>query len=353
MNICETEIYKDDISYIAGLSIPWEKLYGKTILITGASGLIGGLIIDSIIKHKTLYGCEIKLILMSRNEERIKIRFAKHWANLSLHFIKHDVNYPLPELGNIDFIIHAASNTHPIAYASDPIGTITTNVIGTYNLLQYAVDHGKPKFVFISTVEIYGENTSNIERFKENDMGYIDCNTLRSGYPESKRVSEAMCNAYALKYGIKMVIPRLCRIYGPSLSESDSKALSQFIFDAVSGRDIVLKSNGEQRFSFCYSVDAVAAILFIMLLGKTGQAYNVADPKSDITLKELAEELALISGKRVVYELPDEVESSGFSRVTKAMLDSDKLKGLGWAARDDIQSGLRKTIKVLAKEKRC
>jgi nucleoside-diphosphate-sugar epimerase len=350
MRISDNHEYRNDISYIAGLNLPWEKLQGASLLISGASGLIGGVLVDSLMKHNELYGRGIMIYALGRNEESARARFSDYFDHSLFSFVKHDVNGPLPELGRMDYIIHAASNTHPTAYASDPIGTITANVFGTYHLLNYAVSHSTTRFTLLSTVEIYGENTGDTERFDEKSMGYIDCNTLRAGYPESKRASEAMCNAFSAQYGINTVIARLSRIYGPTMGDSDSKALSQFIRNSAAGHDIVLKSKGGQHFSFCYSADAVAAVLYIILLGESGEAYNVSDVKSDITLNRAAEILAAMTGVNIVYDLPDEVESIGFSPVTRALLDSAKLSALGWAARDTLESGLKKTVSILSNQ---
>ena len=142
----------------------------------------------------------------------------------------------------IDYVIHAASNTHPVAYASDPIGTITANVFGTQYLLDYAKEADCKRFVFLSSVEIYGENRGDTDKFTEDYLGYIDCNTMRAGYPESKRTGEALCQAYRKQMEMDVVIPRLSRVYGPTMLMSDTKALSQFILKSVKQEDIVLKS---------------------------------------------------------------------------------------------------------------
>ena len=347
MDIFHNPIYREDIDYIASLKLPWENIENSRILITGAAGLIGSTLVDSLMARNNAYGSQMRITALGRDEKRAEIRFKHHWNSPLFSFVSHDIVYPMPELDDVDYIIHAASNTHPVAYASDPIGTIKTNVFGTYNLLEYAVKKTSTRFVLLSTVEIYGENIGETDRFGESDMGYIDCNTLRAGYPESKRAGEALCNAFSAQFNVDVVIPRLCRIYGPAMLEGDSKAASQFIRNAVSGKDIVLKSEGNQIYSFCYSADAVSALLHIILLGKSGEAYNAADPNSDISLKKLAELLAVISGTRVALELPSELEAQGFSKATRALLDPAKINALGWTARDTIESGLTKTVAVL------
>ena len=344
MRLLENKLYLEDILYITKLDLKWEKLCNKTILISGASGLIGSCIIDVIIQKDI----NCRIIAVGRDENKAKKRFAEYWNKDNFIFIKHNINMPLPELGQVDFIIHAASNTHPIAYATDPIGTILTNIVGTNNLLSYATEHHTERFVFLSSVEIYGENRGDVEEFDEDYCGYINCNTLRAGYPESKRAGEALCNAYRVQKELDIVIPRLPRTYGPTMLSSDSKAISQFIKKGVQREDICLKSDGTQYYSYIYVVDAVSAILTILLNGKSGEAYNVADKASNITLKDLACIIANFVGTKVVYELPDNIEKLGYSKVTKAILNSDKIKSLGWTPRYNIKTGIERTITILS-----
>lgn len=300
-------------------SVPaFHILAGKRVLITGASGMVGTVIVDSLMLANQLYGYNIQIFAMGRSAEHAKKSFSEYFDNGNFHFVIADVNLELPEMGNFDYVIHAASNTHPVAYSQDPIGTITANVLGTYNLLEYMVKHPVRRFVFLSTVEIYGENRGDIEKFSEEECGYLDCNTLRAGYPEGKRVGESLCCAYEKQYGIDVIIPRLCRLYGPTMSWEDSKAIAQFIKKAVCHENIVLKSEGNQYYSYLFVIDAVSAIFKVMLEGQKGQAYNIASEGSNICLKDLAEKLAVLGESRVVFELPDEVERSGYSKATKA-----------------------------------
>ena len=326
------ELYYQELEKWNKQPLPWEKLSGKTIMISGATGMIGKCLIDLLMRRNADVGSRIKIVALSRNQEKAKERFSAYWDKELFEYHSCDVNASIPECGMVDYIIHAASNTHPLQYSQDSIGTITANVIGTRNLLEYAVSHGTQQFCFVSSVEVYGENRGDVEKFDESYLGYLDCNTLRAGYPESKRLGETLCNAYHQTYGLEFTIPRLSRVYGPTVLATDTKAISQFIKKAAAGEDIVLKSEGNQKYSYTFVTDAAAGILYTMLLGTPGEAYNVADEKSDITLKELAGHLADIAGTKVVFELPDEKERRGYSTATKAMLDASKLEALGWHA---------------------
>lgn len=317
-------------------------------MVTGVSGMIGSTLVRMILEYSRVENANIHVTGISRNPDTAKKQLEDIMGASEFAYISRDINSTLKDMGAFDYIIHCASNTHPRQYSTDPIGTIMTNVLGTKNLLDYAACHGVKRFVFLSSVEIYGENRGDVEVFTEDYLGYIDCNTLRSGYPEGKRLGESMCNAYAKQKGIEFVISRLSRTYGLGLLGTDSKAISQFIHKAALGEDIILKSKGEQLFSYTFSEDAAAAVLLIMLKGESGAAYNVSDTKSALTLAELAGMLADIGGRKVIFELPDEVEKAGYSTATKAVLDATKLERLGWSARVHIKEGLERTVKYAA-----
>lgn len=346
----QSRLYKEDIDRVSGITLDWKTLEGKKILISGASGMIGTFLIDVLMQRNLAFENKITIFAMSRNRKKLEFRFREYMDQSCFRLIEQDITEKIVLEEQVDYIVHAASNTHPKEYSNDPIGTITTNILGTYNLLEYAKNVSGCRVILLSSVEIYGENKGDVDKFSETDFGFIDCNTLRAGYPESKRLSEAMLQAYRSQENVDSISIRLCRTYGPTVEKDDSKALSQFIERAVKRENIVLKSEGRQLFSYIYTADAVSAILWIMLNGISGEAYNVADSKSDITLKELAETLAKEAGTNVIFELPDEKERKGYSTATKALLDATKLKMLGWKPRYSIQEGLERTIKILREE---
>lgn len=345
--------YEQDIRILLKQALPWERLAGKTLLLSGATGMIGKCIVDLLMAYNYGQGDSdkrVSIIALSRNSETAQKRFARYWNESSFKYIACDVNQNIPECDNVDYVIHAASNTHPRQYSQDAIGTITSNVIGCKNLLDYAVSHHTERFCFVSSVEIYGENRGDTERFAEDYLGYLDCNTLRAGYPESKRVGEALCNAYGQAKQLDFVIPRLSRVYGPTMLSSDSKAIAQFIKKAAAGEDIVLKSAGTQLFSYTYALDAAMGVLTVLLNGKCGEAYNIADTESEVTLKQITEWLSQDNGLQVIYEIPDAAEQKGYSTATKALLDTGKIESLGWIPQTHMREGLRKTVECLKSE---
>lgn len=352
MNLINNPLYQEDIKNVAGQPLPWERLKGKSLLISGATGLIGSFLVDVIMFLNKEQDMECKVYALGRSEEKAKARFNYCYESHYFQFIPYDINKPFvrDDIGDVDYVLHLASNTHPVAYATDPIGTITTNIIGTQNMLEFAYTHHAQRCAFASSNEIYGENRGDVEIFDEQYCGYIDCNTMRAGYPESKRCGEALCQAYIKQKGMDIVIPRLTRSYGPTMLMSDTKAVSQFIRKAIAGEDIVLKSQGTQYYSYTYVADAVIGLLYVLLLGKNGEAYNIADDASDIMLKDLAGIIANTVGRKVVFEIPDSIESAGYSKATKARLDSTKLQSLGWQPIYDIQSGIERTITIFMRQ---
>lgn len=348
MNINEIKLYNDDLKETASLDLDWNKLKDKTFLITGATGLIGKYLIDLIMYKNNTENLNCKIIALGRDKSKAKERFANCYDSELFKFYETDINEKIcVEEEKVDFILHAASSTHPLQYSNYPISTITANVIGTKNILDLAVKTNTTRVVFASSVEIYGENRGDVDAFDESYLGYINCNTLRAGYPESKRTGEALCQAYIKEKGLDVVIPRLSRIFGPTILSTDSKALSQFINKAVNDEDIVLKSEGTQYYSYTYVADAVSAILCILFNGENGEAYNVSDSSYDITLRDLATLIAKHVNRKVVFDLPSEEERKGYSTATKAIMNSSKIKELGWKVTNPLEVTLNRTIKIL------
>lgn len=350
-DLYNNRLYLEDLDHVANLALPWDKLKDKNILISGATGLIGSFLTD-VLMTKNAHGLNCGIYALCRNLDKAEKRFYGWKRQNLLRMISHDVSQPLSfdEPEKLEYVLHMASNTHPILYATDPIGTITTNVFGVRNMLEYALARHASRFVFTSSNEIYGENRGDTEFFKEDYCGYVNCNTVRAGYPESKRCGEALCQAYKQQKGLDVVIPRVTRTYGPTMSFDDTKAISQFIQKGIAKENIVLKSKGTQYYSYSYVADAVSGLLYVLFLGENGEAYNIADKASDIMLKDLAEIVATIAGTKVVFEEPDAIEAAGYSRATKARLDGNKMKSLGWTAKYNISGGIKRTIDVLSDE---
>lgn len=349
--VSESPLYIEDVKFVAGLNLNWDKFQDSNILISGASGLIGSFLVDVLMYRNKIYGQNCRIFALGRNFSKAEERFHEYFSDSEFKFQAHDINIPLEKSSlseNYSFVLHLASNTHPSDYSADPVGTIATNIIGLNNMLKTAHEHNAKRFLFASSVEVYGENRGDTEFFDEKYCGYIDISKARAGYPESKRCGETLCLSYTQQYGLDTVISRLPRTYGPTMQKNDSKAAAQFIRKGAAHENIVLKSSGSQLFSYAYAADSVSGILAVLLEGKTGEAYNIADERSDITLKALAELIAQYSGTRVIFENPDEQEKRGYSMASKARLNSAKIKALGWRAYYDIERGIKRTLDILS-----
>ena len=331
--------YRDDIQNIFKQDLSWEKLSGANILVTGATGLIGGCLVETLMMNPKR---DYQVYASGRNEERARKRFQSFDDNQAFHFVKHDVMQPLESDVRFDYIVHAASGATPKSFATQPVEVMKANIEGVFNLMEYGLKHGMKRMLYVSSGEVYGEGDGRV--FTEDYSGYVNCATPRACYPSSKRAAETLCVAYAAEYGADVVIARPCHIYGPHFTEQDNRVYAQFIRNVLRGEDIVMKSTGEQFRSWCYVVDCVSALLYILLKGECGEAYNIADDKSNISIRELAETIAAIGGKKVVIDLPDEDERNGFNVVTKSVFSTEKLEALGWSAETHIEEGFLHTF---------
>ena len=338
----EVSAYQEDILQIFEQDLPWEKLSGSNILVTGATGLIGGCMVDTLMMNPHR---DYHVYATGRNEERAKSRFKDYVNDEGFHFIKYDVLRPLESDVRFDYIIHAASNASPNFFSQKPVEVIKSNIIGVSNLIEYGLEHDMKRILFVSTGEIYGEGDGRA--FTEEYSGYIDCAKPRSCYPSSKRTAETLCVSYAEEYGLDVVIARLCHTYGPYFTEQDNRVYAQFIRNILCEEDIVMKSTGEQFRSWCYVVDCVSGLLHILLKGKCGEAYNIADGESNVSIRELAETIAEIGGRKVVIDMSDAAEKRGFNVVTKSIFSTKKLESLGWRPQNHICEGLSNTIQEL------
>ncbi|MBM6948821.1 NAD-dependent epimerase/dehydratase family protein [Mordavella massiliensis] len=315
----------------------------SSILVTGANGLIASNLVDTLMYFNERYKTCNVVIALCRNAEKAQKRFEQFQENKLFKLTIQDVqNFTLDF--HSDYIIHAASNAHPMAYSLKPIETMKTNLLGTIRLLDYANRERCKKFVYVSTSEIYGEVPEGVNKLSETEYGHINTLNPRSCYSESKRCAETLCVCYSKEKEMDVSIVRPGYIYGRQITEDNSRADAQFLRCVLAKQNIVMKSAGEQKRSYCYVADAVTAILYIMKSGGNGEAYNIANSNSEATIKEFAETMADIGGVSVEYEIPSIEEKRGYSMIKNSLLDDQKLRALGWTSSYDLKRGLKATV---------
>lgn len=321
--------FKEDIkSIVKAEFIPWQELENSTILITGATGLIGTEIVYSLDYMNEIKKLNLRLVLVVRDKVKAKEKFAQLNKNGLLEFIEGSMESFPDVYGKIDYIIHGASQTQSIQFISHPVETINTAIKGTLSLLNLAKEKNVKSFVYLSSMEIYGYPKKG-HKVKENEIGAFTSLNLRNSYPISKIMCESMCCAFANEYAMPVKIIRLTQTFGAGVKYDDARIFAYFGRCMKEKKNIVLKTKGETERSYLYTLDAVTAILLIMLRGKPGMAYNAADEETYCSISEMAEGVAKSADIDVTYEIQDR-NLNGFADTLYMNLDTSCLKDLGW-----------------------
>ncbi len=342
------DIIKEDIQYIIRNNLPWGKLENKTVLITGANGMIAQYMVRVLIQLNLEFNINLKVIALVRNKEKSLKVFKEYMYRRNFQLLVQDVCDPINLNCNIDYIIHAASQASPKYYSVDPIGTLKPNIIGTFNLLDLARKNKVKSFLYFSSSEVYGEIEEKFIPTKESNYGYIDPTQVRSCYAESKRMSENMCICWFHQYGVPVKIVRPFHTYGPGMVLNDGRVFADFISDVVNNRNIILKSDGSATRNFCYLADAVSAFFTVLLKGNAGEVYNVSNDSCEISIKQLAELLSSLFSERnikVEYKIREKHDKYLISKINRNCADISKIKALGWTPLYNIQQGFERTIR--------
>ena len=344
MCILESRLYLQDIERVSkslGSQFPSDKIF----LITGATGLICSVVVDILVYLKNKYGLNWKIICAVRNSEKAKNRFSYYLNEHNISFIDYDASRECDFPDEIDYFIHGAGNAFPAAFSEKPVETLYSNVFGLQKILTYAMDNNS-RVLYISSSEVYGQLQSK-EPIKEHEYGYVDLLNPRSAYPMGKRASETLCASFIKEYNVDCVIVRPGHIYGPTASKQDNRVSSSFMYDAANGKDLILKSKGDQVRSYCYCLDCASAILTILFKGKTGEAYNISNKTSLCSIKEMAESFAKAGNVSLTFDIPTENEKRSFNQMLNSSLNSDKLELLGWQAVFTKQEGFVHSVKII------
>lgn len=342
-------ILDNDLINIVEEDIEWEKFRGKTVMVTGASGMVGSYFVRTLLKLNDLKNMDIHVICVVRNINKLGRDVRE---NENVEILAHDVTEPMDYAEKIHYIIHAASPASPLIMKEDPVGTIAANVLGTFNTLQLATAKGAEGYMFISSREIYGQPSEDQEFFKEDSYGFVDPLDPRSCYPEGKKAAETMCASFREQYGLNTKVARLAHTYGPGMSIYDGRVQADFLKNVLFHEDIVMKSEGLPVRTYTYIADAVSG-MFRILLNGTDMVYNIGDENAKISIRELADMLVKITPEKklsVKMEIP-EGGTKGCAPFTLGILDSSKLRKLGWKPLYTIEEGFLRTIQYLEIEK--
>lgn len=324
----ENQTQKDLEQIAAAEFIPWDKLQGKTVLVTGATGLIGYALATGLLYANQSRKLDVKVIALVRDLTRAQQRFGEWTEDKNLRFVIGSVE-DLAEIdGSVDYIIHCASQTTSKMFVQQAVETIHTAVYGTDRLLRLAKEKNASGFVYLSSMEVYGHPARG-HKVKESDIGAFSPMDLRNSYPIGKQLCENLCCAYAAEYGVPAMIVRLTQTFGAGVNYNDTRVFAEFARCVLERRDIVLKTKGETERSYLYTTDAVTAILTVLLKGKSGQAYNAADESTYCSIAEMAERVAKMGGVQVRFELQDR-KSLGYPDTVYVDLDTSLLRELGW-----------------------
>lgn len=342
----ERTVLSEDLKNVANYQLPYQEMKGKTVLVTGATGLIGVFLVRSLLAIG-----KIKVIAVVRN----KIKARDIFSNISLDNLKivvGDVTQRIDIPEQVDYIFHCASITTSKTMIEKPVETILTSVDGTKNILNLAKEKDCRSVVYISSMEMYGSFDDLDHEVCETDLGYVDPLKVRSNYPESKRLCENMCMAYFSEYNVPVKIARLAQTFGAGILPGENRVFAQFARSAIEGKDIILHSKGQSEGNYCYLSDCTTGLLTILLKGKNGEAYNVSNPNTHMRIVDMANMVAekIADNKiKVVFDIPDD-NRYGYAADTKMKINSDKLQALGWQPKVGLEEAYRRMIKDMIEQ---
>lgn len=338
----------DMAAIVATPGLDWELLRGRTVCITGASGFLPSYMVETMLYLNETRGLGIRVLAMVRNRAGFERRYAHHLGDggrPDLVCIEQDISAPFTLNEQPHYIIHAASQASPKYYATDPVGTLSANTLGTAALLQLARASASLGFLYFSSSEVYGA-AARVPT-AEGDYGVVDPTSVRACYAESKRMGENMCVSWSHQHGVPVKIVRPFHTYGPRMLLDDGRVYADFVACILRGEPIALKSDGLATRSFCYSADAVAGFWKVLFDGADGQAYNIGNPDGEISMRGLGQLLVgLYPEKGLTLSYVERPQGDNYlaSAVQRGAPDIAKARALGWNPATSLADGFRRTI---------
>lgn len=330
-------------------NIEFDKLKNQSIMVTGATGLVGSQIVRTLLVANELKKLNMKIIAVVRNLQKAKNVFSDIFEKSDIEFYVWDIMNPSQYEQKIDYIVHCASITTSKIMVEKPVETIQTAIYGTDHILKLAVKNAVKGFVYLSSMEMYGRPDTKLISVSEKDLGYIDILKVRSNYPESKRMCESLCVAYQSQYELPVKIARLAQTFGAGVDlKNENRVFAQFAKSAMFHEDIILHTNGESEGNYCYTSEAVEAILMLLTQGESGEAYNIVNENTHTTIKNMAFLVAdeIADGEiEVIFDMPTSANTYGYAPQTKMKLNSQKMRNLGWSPQIGLQEAYARMIK--------
>lgn len=338
------EIIIEDLRRMCQTDLPWQQLDGKTVLVTGATGMLASYVTWQLLYLHEEAGIDVSVVALCRNPQKAEQYYGSYVGKPYFHLMTQDICNPIVYDGNVDYIFHLAGNASPHFINTDPVGIMRCNLMGTMNVLELARKKQTAKVIFASTREVYGAN-EHADKLDECSYGVLDPLDARSCYPESKRAAETLLKSYYLQYGVEFNTIRIAHAYGPTMTlENDGRVMADLMGDVVAGRDIVLKSSGEAIRAFLYITDAVLGMFTVLFKGKAGEAYNLANETEPISIRDLAQRLASSRNDKTIQVVINEGDQKGYCTYRRTALDTTAIELLGWKPQTSLKEGIIRTF---------
>lgn len=336
----------EDLRRMCQTDLPWQQLNGKTVLVTGATGMLASYVTWLLLYLHEEAGIDVSVVALCRNPKKAEQYYGSYVGKPFFCMLNQDVCEQIAYEGAVDYVFHLAGNASPHFINTDPVGIMKCNLLGTMNVLELARSKQSTKVIFASTREVYGKNDA-ADRLDEKAFGTLDPLDDRSCYPESKRAAETLFKSYFLQFGVPYNTVRIAHAYGPTMRlENDGRVMADLMGDVVAGRDIVLKSDGEALRAFLYITDAVIGVFYVLFLGESGSAYNLANETEPVSIKDLAQMLASCRRDkrvRVIHRLPEDGQR-GYCAYRRTALDTTFIERLGWKPQVSLAEGIKRIL---------